>query len=292
MRQIEVSNSRFKKLSIRGSSFVEDGDDAWVFHVDDPHAMTQAAGYLKHVHGHDSDEHIFFRGQAKLYASLVPSLFRGCTTVQARGKRAAALHQRLNVAAEKNKAFNKFDPAFQEPLLQHYGFRTTWIDLVDNIWVALWFACNTAKVSGPHGEYVHFEQRKANNWNDFAYILLIGAGAQAAAACKPGFVVGKSTELVDLRTGVPSIFLRPHAQHGVLFRMRGDSVARPGDYRSQIRGVIRVNLEDALSWLGQGSLLGVHSLFPPPSYDQGYGYLLNSDLGQDHIVGGIGHIGA
>ncbi|GAA0468199.1 hypothetical protein Ade02nite_79030 [Paractinoplanes deccanensis] len=29
-----------------------------------------------------------------------------------------------------------------EPLLQHYGIRTRWLDLVGNIWSALWFACH------------------------------------------------------------------------------------------------------------------------------------------------------
>jgi hypothetical protein len=46
-----------------------------------------------------------------------------------------------------------------EPLLQHYGLATTWIDLVDNIWVALWFACHKAHISGKRSQYLHFEKR-------------------------------------------------------------------------------------------------------------------------------------
>ena len=56
---------------------------------------------------------------------------------------------------------------------------------------------------------------------------------------------------LNVRAACPSIFLRPHAQHGVLFRKRGIGVVRPIDYSDQIRGVVRIKLSDALSWLGK-----------------------------------------
>ena len=61
-------------------------------------------------------------------------------------------------------------------------------------------------------------------------------------------------------------------------RMRGDTVMRPIGYSPQIRGIVRINLGDALDWLGHGKMLGVHALFPPPYYDRGYDILLRSGI--------------
>jgi len=192
-----------------------------VLHVEDPHAPAQAAGYLKHVHSNDTREQVCFRGQSKLYGSLEPSLFRGSKRAVARGKRTGVLHKRIQAATAKNKIFCKFDAFFREPLLQHYGFRTTWIDLVDNVWVALWFACNEAKATGPFGQYFHFEERQPVHWKDHVYVILVGSGFHEGTPHLPGLFRGPNTELVDLRMGVPSIFLRPHSQHGVLFEIFG-----------------------------------------------------------------------
>lgn len=284
--------SRFDGISIRDAEYVEDECGPMVLHVRDPHALTQAAGYLKHIHAHQHHESIYFRGQTKLYEGLVPSLFRGCKNVGTRGKRIAKLKVKIAEIVQANKIFNKFSSCFHEPLLQHYGLRTTWIDLVDNVWVALWFACHKSKVVGPGGQYVHFEQRQLKSYKNYVYVVLVGAESQSISPRLPGLVNGVRTELVDLRMGVPSIFLRPHAQHGVLFRMKGIQDSRPNDYKEQVRGVIRAELEDALGWIGNGGLLNVHSLFPPPTYDEGYKYLLKSNTPSDEFIGGIAHIGA
>ena len=261
-----------------------------MFHVRDPHALIQAAGYLKYVQS-NAGESIYFRGQTTLYGSLVPSLFRGCRTQRGQSPRVAALRQVLADVQAKCSIFSQFDTLGHEPLLQHYGYRTSWIDVVDNIWVALWFACHTAKSFGPTGEFVHFEQRSTRSEpNGNAYVLLVATDAPSWNHAR-GVHVGSKTELVDLRSACPSIFVRPHAQHGLLFRLRG-TAQRPVDYGGQVYGVIRVSLADALSWLGGGQMLGTHSLFPPAYYDHGYQILLKAGLGGSKTIGAIQHVGA
>lgn len=284
--------SRFNNISIRDAEVVEDASGEFVYHVKDPHALIQAAGYIKHVYAFEKNEAIFFRGQTQLYGGLILSLFRGCTRGPARAKRIGLLKAKIKEIANNNSTFGKFEDIFHEPLLQHYGLRTTWIDLVDNIWIALWFACHKPRATGAGGLYMHFEQRQPIHFKDHVYILLVGAGFSDSDTSSPGFTVSKDTELVDLRVGAPSIFLRPHSQHGVLFRQRGNTVERPGDYKDQVRGIIRANLTDALDWIGSGSLLSVHSLFPPPTYDEGYRYLLTSNIAADDQLGCVSHIGA
>ena len=225
-----------------------------------------------------------------MYPSLSPTLFRGISGRQAaQATRVTERNRFMKMIVDNSPIFSTFPKFAHEPLLQHYGLSTTWIDLVDNIWVALWFACNQAHVSGKNSEYLHFERRRPSGANDFAYVLLVAANSRQQVGV-PGLYKGPVTELVDLRVACPSIFLRPHAQHGVLFRKRGVGQTRPVDYSDRIRGMIRMSLADALEWLGAAPTLGTHSLFPPPYYDHGYKFLLDGNFRSDGNVGSISRL--
>jgi hypothetical protein len=283
-------STTLEKIRIDGAAYVRDAPSGqMVFDVKNAHALTQAAGYLKFIGGAQRKS-IFFCGQNQLYAGLVPTLFRGITSQRAQERRIAALNEAIARVASRIRLMKSFGQYAYEPLLQHYGLKTSWIDLVDNVWVALWFACHHARATGQLSQYLHFEHRKGAD--SFAYILLIAADVADTSFASPGLLIGRTTECIDLRVACPSLFLRPHAQHGVLFRMRGAGVRRPVDYGSEICGIIRIPLDDARSWLGEGSTLGAHGLFPPPYYDFGYRFFLNSGFIGDKTVGSFHHIGA
>ena len=262
-----------------------------LLHARDPHALIQAVGYLKHRLSLNG-ENVYFRGQSSTYPSLAPSLFRGVPDTQnAQSTRSAKKNFFIKSVTKDNSIFKKFSPISHEPLLQHYGLKTTWLDLVDNIWVALWFACHNAHSSGNSGQYLHFERRNPYEMcNNTAFILCIGT--EVAPTPLSGYHKGEHTETIDLRICVPSIFLRPHAQHGILFRMRGQGTQRPVDYSSCIRGIIGIDLRDAINWLGTAPTLSTHSLFPPPFYDQGYKILLDGAFDSDSEIGSISVVGA
>jgi len=129
----------FSKLTIRSATnLVDPSTGQYVYHVHDPHALVQAAGYLKHIHGCNDGELIFFRGESKLYGTLPPTLFRGVSTQGGQSRKIGLLNAALASARANSTIFGSLDPSVHEPLLQHYGVKTSWIDLVDNIWVALW----------------------------------------------------------------------------------------------------------------------------------------------------------
>ena len=75
-------------------------------------------------------------------------------------------------------------------------------------------------------------------------------------------------------------------------RMKGDTGKRLLEYSRQVRGILEIELADALEWLGNSTALSVHSLFPPPSYDIGYANLLGVGFQGAKNVGCIAHIGA
>jgi len=280
------------KISIKNTKLEKDEFGINVLHVEEPHALIMAAGYLKFILAKTKSEGIYFRGQRKLYESLAPTLYRGTSTARAQTSRHSALNKLISDFRKTEKIFNSFDEYSHEPLLQHYGISTTWIDLVDNIWVALWFSCHRALSIGKTNEFVHFEKRIPFDQEKYAYILLIAADINQRSRGKPGYFFGENTELIDLRMAAPSVFLRPHAQHGLLFRKKGIEGGRAIDYSDQIRGIIRVNLEKALDWLGTGKAVNAHSLFPPPYYDNGYQILLTCGVTGNTTTGTISHIGA
>lgn len=282
-----------KKVSINGCGIVvDDASKREVYHVSTPHALIQAAGYLKFIEG-PNQQSVFFRGQRRLYGSLSPTLYRGIATQKAQSNRSTAIAVACRTIATNNTIFNQVPSEAHEPLLQHYGLNTTWIDLVDNVWVALWFACYRAMTSGAYGQFLHFERRNpADEAAPFAYILLVAADLVLSDPFVPGLWKGSRTELIDLRAAAPSIFLRPHAQHGVLFRMRANGAMRPIDYSAQVLDIIRIDLRNALRWLGEGMMLSTHALFPPPYYDRGYSFLLDSPIPGNRTIGGIQHIGS
>src|SRR5690349_722615 len=90
------SSVDLSKLTIRDAKYVSDhaGSNHFVFHVKDPHALIQAAGYLKYIIGAQS-EAVFFRGQSKLYDALSPTLFRGVKAQMSSSQRINALKKAI-----------------------------------------------------------------------------------------------------------------------------------------------------------------------------------------------------
>jgi hypothetical protein len=144
-----MAKAAFDKTQINGAVWHPTDK---VLDVSTPHALSQAAGYLKFANGIDGG--VYFRGQCAVHSTMVPSLFRGLKRVLT--TRETHLHQFMT-AAVQNGAFLPNTPDYaREPLLQHYGIRTRWLDLFDNVWTALWLGCNRAMATGRFGEYLHY----------------------------------------------------------------------------------------------------------------------------------------
>lgn len=267
-----------------------------VYHAEKPYVLVQAAGYLKHVRAKSHNKSVYFRGQSKLYPTIPPTLYRGIKSrPQAREKRDAEMNKLLKNIRQSQAVLRAIGDHVQEPILQHYGLKTRWLDVVDNVWVALWFACYTAKSFGKRDEYLHFEKRIVRHVEPderFAYIMLLEAAAAPDAKLGPGCFKDGNSATIDLRVAAPSHFVRPHAQHGLVVKALDKEGKAPIDFSPLLVGIIRVDLADALEWLGSGDMLNVHALFPPPPYDFGYQEILNSLVVSSEFLGAIHHIGA
>lgn len=165
------------------------------------------------------------------------------------------------------------DEYAKEPLLQHYGIHTRWIDLVNNLWIAIWFGIYDWHTRIYDREYKNVVQRKQGK-NEQMYLLLVCSdGINEHKDC-PGFYKGKKTFTIDLRKACPSIFLRPHAQHALLMRTKKMENIGDVDMASNIVGLIRLSIDDCINWIGENGLVSARSLFPPANFDHGYGVLI------------------
>jgi hypothetical protein len=265
--------------------------------------LVQAVGYLKY---RAPDGNSYLRGQPSLYRGTVePTLFRGVRDVSSLERQ---LNKLIGAAADwkcehpdhsptvcseilapapksSRRLFKAGVPRYAaEPLLQHYGIHTRWIDVVDNVWVALWFACHRfIRVN----EHIHVVRRNvADGGEDFVYIITITTLGKMMER-RPGFYrCDDGTRVIDLRKAIPSFYLRPHAQHGLLIRPQADQ----GEFQL---AALQIPLARALEWLGSSVLLSPFGLFPPASVDVGYRRLLdyikyqdvNQSLGYIDIIG-------
>lgn len=280
------------KLQSRYASVVEDSD-CKVLHVTKPAVLIQAAGYPRFCMAQDNRKNVYFRGQSKLYETLAPSLLRGAKSQSTVHRREERLNLFLKDLHSSANILRNVDRHVREALLQHYGLRTRWLDCVENVWVALWFACHEGVAFGKQRQYLHYEKRQQKRTSDsFAYVLLVSSASQQDPKAIAGCFRDMDSATIDLRTAVPSHFVRPHAQHGVVVRAHHESGQCPLDFFDMVSGVIRVELRDALSWLGTGDLLTSHSLFPPPAYDFGYQEILKGRWEEDDLLGAIQYIGA
>lgn len=259
---------------------LECGIDIKTFQIETVHDLVQFIGFGKYINNKIGN--VYFRGQTSLYdGKMIPSLYRGKTKLDSITMK---YNKRIKNVISSNKLFNSYDRSVFEPLVQHYGVKTPYIDLVDNVWVALWFALHQAKVVAINShEYVYYYDSK----EEYSYIVLMISDALQETS-KSGIYQGKNTTLVDLRKATPSFFLRPHAQHAYMLR-KNDQY--PGDYSDLIVGIAKIPTRLGLKWLGQNEFLTLNSLFPAAYFDFGYKMLLKTyPENEQHTVNEFGSI--
>lgn len=258
-----------------------------------PHVIPQLVGYIKYVL---KDEVVVFRGQRNNYANIIPSLYRpiDCGRRKLRSDKklstASAVsnshicHRKtkeLKLIEEKLKTIRAFIPNTDddqlEAIMQHYGFNTRYIDFVDNIWVALMFSVLSFKLSSFRfsDEMICFDS------NGYGYIYVLSLGRVDE---EHGYSVStsKGFKIIDLRKVLPSLYLRPHAQHGLLARK---SVKDPGslittdlDMIGDVVVKIKIKKSTTIKWINNSKVLSPSFLFPHMYFDHGYATLASINV--------------
>lgn len=234
-------------------------------------SLVRVAGYLKYNIGKTIGTQVLFRGQRHCYAqpgkrvSLPPSSYRTLTEAN---RRIYENHLRQFLVAfrrDRETDETKEQLVTTEPSLQHYGIRTRWIDVVDSIPHALFFAVHEFPENG--GAYNCIKAQPANE--GYCYILVVVL--RNLVQTSGGFWKSASAELCDLRCRKTSLMTRPHAQHGLLFR---DRLSDNAGHRVAAQLALPLGL--ASTWIG-GDCFHPTQMFPPKSEDPYYGSLLKKN---------------
>ena len=291
---------------IFGTRYVEtylfqSGHKVPVYEILNCHGLSQIIGYIKLINKHYGK--VYYRGQCNLHDTMLPSLYHKSNSLKYMSQR----NQKLNAIIKNtllDQAFMKeanlrsnMDeaPIIIEGMLQHYGIETRCIDAVDNHWIALWFGLNQY-----HSErigdntYSCYVKRTKNSYqmleneinttekeSYYQYIILIAADNGKEAF---GVISGKDMITVDLRVALPSTFLRPHAQHGIVLKRSLHEPTCDFDISRNVVGILKIRNDLADSFLGNGALVKFSNLFPSQFHDHAYRILLErQDLFRDNV---------
>lgn len=281
-------------LSVSGSVYCGKhsfscGHSVPVYEITTIHALNQLIGYAKFINRSYGD--VYYRGECKIHNSLMPSLFRNCSVTTP----AKLLNDLINTIILDEKMQNqlKFDgfdkvskKAVIEGLLQHYGIKTRFLDVVDNHWVALWMGLNKNVTYKQIETYYHYIPRSipigdvvastsVTADNLYQYVLLLAVPGDSERI-NNGIYFSSDYLEIDLRQALPSTFLRPHAQHGLVICKR-PHVGGIEDYdlADSVVGILKMRIDYVAQWIGHGNLLTQENLFPAPAYDHGYDILLS-----------------
>lgn len=147
------------------------------------------AGFVGYLNYKLRNTNVYYRGEADYHKSTIPSLFRfdeknnEIPTNEKIAQRYKAYEELIVCLIDVFK-IKRFKNDNIEPILQHYGIKTSWIDLVDNLFISIWFSNHNSKETHTYIK-IFCEQ-----WND------------------------KKLQILNLVTQHSSLSLRPHCQHG------------------------------------------------------------------------------
>lgn len=302
-----------------------------VIDINDIDSLTQAVGYLKY----QTQGPVFFRGQHSIYNPLIPSPSsqrpntcgisgrapndtEATTFIYDTIKLAAKWPDDINWSSETllyadkpsgtNNLLNGDVPLYaMEPLLQHYGLNTRWLDLTDSLPYALFFGLvrysskpfipqwkydeGTVQDGATSGDLTYRREscfsrvvknvitmiptrRKMPKYYPYLYLYAITPGNTVAARVNstrdgmtplPGLSLCEGGYVIDMRQAVPSYYLRPHMQHGLLWKplpyLLRDTFWQ--GHRNVRFRIFRIPTETVLRWLGNGDMFAIDGIYPP-----------------------------
>ncbi len=88
----------------------------------------------------------------------------------------------------------------------------------------------------------------------------------------------------DLKPLRLSLFLHPHAQHGLVIRRNIQDADTFFGLESNVITIIRLKNDRVAEWIGEGDWLSTYNLFRSPAYEYGYELLLHrQDLFENEL---------
>ncbi len=229
--------------------------------IDDLMLIVRFLGFIKFKYNRPkSRNHIFIRGQVNDCKNMIPSLFRGENLTEGKIKARSDAFKEVKEKICKSPA--RFKGEIGGASLQHYGLKTPWLDLFDNIFIGLWFARN--EMSRVKDEIYEIKESE----EDFGWIYLVKA-TYGKNVNEEGICIGEKTKWCDLRYHHRDLSLRPHFQHGIFISKLNYSKDNL-DLNNEIVATIKFPIKNLKNDIEDVS---ANHIFPGKYYDNTYKYL-------------------
>ena len=208
-------------------------------------------------------QQVFLRGSTKNHPFSVPSPFRDKSRHGAAYCREKCIqlwdsYQMVLASLRRKLAPNNSKSRWRRrnlgAVLQHYGIKTPWLDVVRNLHTAIWFA-------------THELDPAQNIWRpipskNHGWISLYSRKARERCGSLDSLVIG------DLWGEQSSRHLRPHAQQGLSFAMQDDHAPCPSEEQDfNHYRIAHVRLPNTTAWGLRGPVFTPAFLFPPDTQD-------------------------
>ena len=267
---------QFKCSYYRDDNSVEllsSGGERECIHLESPIILTSFVAFCS-----NSRRKVFLRGETECFPHSVPSLFRNSDGTQCSDDE---LRKRWSAFQCFRKELRKLDGKRWKmknlgAVLQHYGIRTPWLDVVHNIYTAVWFATHDLRRGHceSHKDYTSSCQfcRKLGSrgfakrsCRDYGWISLY-AEHPTCTAERP--CSNRKLTAQDIPCDQSSRHLRPHAQQALSVAMQGDKNREPlprqdfDDFR-----IAHVRFPNSEEWRLDAYMFSTGFLFPPREQD-------------------------
>lgn len=220
-----------------------------MFYITDYRGLALSTGIVRYILSKSLiKRRIFYRGQEQNWP-LRPSLYRFCENKQEVCEAEEWLEKALDCIRDVFDKEGTDD--LREALAQHYSLKTRYIDVVDHIQTALWFAYDHVKKAG----------ERSRKDESVGYIQVIA-------------IPEKDATIYDLREK-PSEWLRPHIQQGFSVKMKYPE-KNLGDISQYIVMTLIINRENLRRWSNYDNIPRDY-FYPSSAVDSGAKYWENAE---------------
>jgi hypothetical protein len=236
---------------------LQEDHGTWWLDVSEPAVLANFYAFCKGTRS-DRLRSVFLRGQNQPYPTLIPSLFR-LSSSSSVPQRWAAYREFLQQLPECVRG-TRFTKDNFGAVLQHYGFRTPWLDVVDDLHAAIWFALHKCECVG--SKCVYRPTTDTHGW-----VVVIEAPPSG------------HVQVQDLREVQSSRNTRCNAQQGYSLAMQCDDVNKPHAEQNFMDSVVGiVQIPNNARWRVRGFRSSQSFFFPPACLDDTYRQLLESKV--------------
>ena len=238
--------------------------------IANPAILATFMGYVKfQLHQQKSGLEVFFRGQTKNYPEIVPSLLRGddINRINLRSQAYEELKKR------SRKLFNnkRFRVETIDNFFQHYGIKSKTLDLVDNLYIAVWFATNSwRQLKDFERLCIHEPSNEEFGW---IYFMAVEPPTAGSNFSNPNF-----TGFCNLREYHSSLSARLHCQHGITYFRQNGGTWDNSNRDFNDRCVAAVKFPNSEEFRMNGTIFTKEFLFPNSTIDNTYKLLQDNEF--------------